>query len=151
MSATAKNWIIGILAFAVVGAIINKQDTKAAAQPTVAVAAPTQPAIPSERDPLVVKTPIVGLPTRACDYEDDRNCFWDAGQRDLGKGYSYWVDRNGTVTYLDPQLNDAGARLKWQADKKKAGWERYGAVGGHQNCYALASAVECWDGFRSTL
>ncbi|GAA0946025.1 hypothetical protein [Actinocorallia libanotica] len=45
------------------------------------------------------------LPSKPCASEDSVNCFWDAGRRGNGKGFSFWVDRHGNVTYLDPRKN----------------------------------------------
>ncbi|QAX95520.1 hypothetical protein SEA_BARTHOLOMEWSD_71 [Streptomyces phage BartholomewSD] len=94
------------------------------------------------------------LPTRPCaDDSDDRNCFWDAGQRGNRKGYSYWVDRAGKVTYLNPKLNDPKKRAAWKAKNRALKREYWGTVWGHRLCWAKVgdtSYIYCFDGFRET-
>lgn len=51
--------------------------------------------------------PAIGHPTATralppCPTEDSSGCFWDAGRRGNGRGYSFWTDRHGAVHYLDP-------------------------------------------------
>ncbi|QPB09891.1 hypothetical protein KGG73_gp57 [Streptomyces phage Sentinel] len=98
--------------------------------------------------------PVFHIPTRPCaDDFDDRNCYWDAGKRGNGKGYSYYVDRVGSVTYLDPKLNDPAKRKAWKDTNKRAGREYWGTVWGHRLCYAKVgdtSYIYCFDGFRET-
>lgn len=38
--------------------------------------------------------------TTACQYEDSRNCWWNAGKRGNGVGHSF-VDLKGRALYLD--------------------------------------------------
>jgi hypothetical protein len=94
------------------------------------------------------------LPDRPCELEDDaRNCFWDAGRRGNGRGYSYWVDRQGSVHFLDPRHNSTAARLEWQRHMVRSGWERWGELDGHQHCYVKygdTSLIRCWDGYTTT-
>ncbi|MFE4451452.1 hypothetical protein [Streptomyces sp. NPDC056796] len=95
------------------------------------------------------------LPTKPCaeDGPSSKNCYWDAAKRGNGKGYSYVVDARGQVTYLNPKLNDKTARAKFAAAKKRAGWEFWGVVFGHQLCWAKVgdtSRIVCFDGFRET-
>lgn len=116
----------------------------------------TSPASASEKTvPIAAtysSTPV--LPTRPCrDDSDDRNCFWDAGKRGNGKGYSYWVDRAGNVKYLDPRLNSPAKRKAWTALNKKAKRTYWGTVWGHRLCWAKVgdtSYIYCFDGHRET-
>ncbi|ATI18850.1 hypothetical protein SEA_DIANE_66 [Streptomyces phage Diane] len=98
--------------------------------------------------------PVFHLPTRPCaDDGDDRNCYWDAAKRGNGKGYSYYVDRAGNVTYLDPKLNDPAKRRAWKQKNEKAGREYWGTVWGHRLCWAKVgdtSYIYCFDGHRET-
>jgi hypothetical protein len=152
MSSTAKNWVIAVLAFAVIGAIVHEQDAKAGESTPSAVPVVSTPM--AARTPNIVEVPIGTLPESPCTEDDTRDCYWDGGQRQVGKTYSYWIDRSGNVVYLDPKLNDTAGRLKWQNDKRKAGWEKWGAVDGHQFCYTLSGPtqlVDCWDGYRTTV
>jgi hypothetical protein len=94
------------------------------------------------------------LPTRPCaDDSDDKNCYWDAAKRGNGKGYSYYVDRSGKVTYLNPKLNDPAKREAWVKANKAAHREYWGTVWGHRLCWAKVgdtSYVYCFDGHRET-
>lgn len=119
----------------------------------------TSPASASDVKPVklpvkVTYVPVFHIPTRPCaDDFDDRNCYWDAGKRGNGKGYSYYVDRVGSVTYLDPKLNDPAKRKAWKDTNKRAGREYWGTVWGHRLCYAKVgdtSYIYCFDGFRET-
>jgi hypothetical protein len=113
------------------------------------------PAWASGDKPKALATHTVpSLPTRPCqDDFDDRNCFWDAGKRGNGKGYSYWVDRAGNVTYLDPKLNSPAKRKAWETANKAAKRTYWGTVWGHRLCWAKVgdtSYIYCFDGFRET-
>ncbi|MFH8414384.1 hypothetical protein [Streptomyces collinus] len=122
--------------------------------------ASTSPASASERPtkttlPTVTKyVPVFSLPTRPCrDDSDDRNCFWDAAKRGNGKGYSYYVDRAGNVTYLDPKLNDPAKRKAWTAENEKAKRTYWGTVWGHRLCWAKTgdtTYIFCFDGHKET-
>jgi hypothetical protein len=94
------------------------------------------------------------LPTRPCaDDSDDKNCYWDAAKRGNGKGYSYYVDRSGKVTYLNPKLNDPAKREAWVKANKAAHREYWGTVWGHRLCWAKVgdtSYIYCFDGHRET-
>jgi hypothetical protein len=94
------------------------------------------------------------LPTRPCaDDSDDKNCYWDAAKRGNGKGYSYYVDRAGNVTYLNPKLNDPAKRVAWVKTNKAAHREYWGTVWGHRLCWAKVgdtSYIYCFDGHRET-
>lgn len=112
---------------------------------------------PAAPEPVAHATkwvPTPRIPTRPCaDDSDDRNCFWDAGRRGNGKGYSYWVDRAGNVTYLDPKLNDPAKRKAWTVKNKKLKRTYWGTVWGHRLCWAKigdTSYIYCFDGFRET-
>ncbi|MEU9795033.1 hypothetical protein AB0E27_31310 [Streptomyces sparsogenes] len=105
--------------------------------------------------PVKVKyVPVFHLPTRPCaEDDDDRNCYWDAAKRGNGKGYSYYVDRAGNVTYLNPKLNDPAKRKAWAKKNKAAGREYWGTYWGHRLCWAKVgdtSYIYCFDGFRET-
>ncbi|AKY03605.1 hypothetical protein SEA_IZZY_73 [Streptomyces phage Izzy] len=139
-----KKWTkrlgVGFLIAALAGAVIDSNETaKAAPQPVkpkVSYVAPK-------------------LPTKPCpdDDSESKDCYWDAAQQGNGKGYSYWVDRNGKVTYLNPKLNDPIKRKAFVLAKKKAGWDYWGVVWGHRLCYAKVgdtSYIHCFDGFRET-
>ncbi|MGW7434697.1 hypothetical protein [Streptomyces sp. NPDC054849] len=102
-----------------------------------------------------VRPPSPKLPTRPCPEDDGtaKNCYWDAAQLGNGKGHSYIVDARGKLIYLDPKLNNPSARLKFARQKQAAGWEFWGAVWGHQLCWAKVgdtSYIHCFDGFRET-
>lgn len=45
----------------------------------------------------------VTIPTTPCKFEDSRDCFWDAGVRGNGHGWSFWTGPKGHVHYLDPK------------------------------------------------
>ncbi|AOQ26964.1 hypothetical protein KGH01_gp73 [Streptomyces phage Lorelei] len=138
-----KRIMITVAILALAGAVVDstERDAQAAQQkPGWTQQAPAKP---------------VKLPTRACPDDDSEsiNCFWDAGRMGNGKGYSYWVDVNGKVTYLDPKLNDPVKRKAFVLAKKKAGWDYWGVVWGHRLCYAKVgdtSYIHCFDGFRET-
>ncbi|WP_327292469.1 hypothetical protein [Streptomyces sp. NBC_01198] len=113
----------------------------------------TSTATPAHGIPKTVKVPSVKLPTKACGDDVTRNCFHDAARSGDGRGYSYWVDAVGWVTYLDPKKNDTAQRLAWGDDKKAAGWVAWGAYDGHQDCYAKVgdtTYIVCWDDFHTT-
>lgn len=117
----------------------------------------SSPALASDRSPKPVAAKYItapSLPTRPCrDDSDDVNCFWDAGQRGNRKGYSYWVDRVGNVTYLDPKLNDKRKRKAWTNTNRKLKREYWGTVWGHRLCWAKVgdtSYIYCFDGYRET-
>jgi hypothetical protein len=102
----------------------------------------------------VAATSPASLPTRPCaDDSDDKNCYWDAAKRGNGKGYSYYVDRSGKVTYLNPKLNDPAKREAWVKTNKAAHREYWGTVWGHRLCWAKVgdtSYIHCFDGHRET-
>jgi hypothetical protein len=102
----------------------------------------------------VAATSPASLPTRPCaDDSDDKNCYWDAAKRGNGKGYSYYVDRSGKVTYLNPKLNDPAKREAWAKTNKAAHREYWGTVWGHRLCWAKVgdtSYIYCFDGHRET-
>ncbi|WP_432006333.1 hypothetical protein [Streptomyces parvus] len=106
--------------------------------------------------PAPVKSaPTLTLPSKPCSEDDStsRNCYWDAAKRGNGKGYSYFVDRAGNVTYLNPKLNDRAKRAAWAKKNKAAGREFWGTYDGHQLCYAKVgdtSYVYCFDGYKTT-
>lgn len=46
----------------------------------------------------------VVLPTTPCQAEDGPGpCFWDAGRRGNGRGFSFWIDRHHHFHYLNPR------------------------------------------------
>jgi hypothetical protein len=103
--------------------------------------------------PIIVEVPTSRLPKKACGYEDDNDCFWDAGKRGNGKGYSFWVDKQGRVIYLDAKLRDKEKQLAWDNAQRKAGKENWHTVDGHRDCWAKigdTSYVQCWDGYKTT-
>jgi hypothetical protein len=118
------------------------------------------PASASDAKPVTLPAkvkyvPVFHLPTRPCSEDNTviRNCYWDAAKRGNGKGYSYYIDRAGNVTYLNPKLNDQAARLKFNAAQKKAGKEHWGTYDGHQFCWAKVgdtSYITCFDGYKTT-
>jgi hypothetical protein len=114
----------------------------------------TSPADEVKVESVAAVTPASPLPTRPCaDDSDDRNCYWDAGKQGNGKGYSYYVDRAGNVTYLNPKLNDQAARVAWVKTNKAAHREYWGTVWGHRLCWAKVgdtSYIYCFDGHRET-
>lgn len=57
----------------------------------------TLPTNPDERREAIV---VAFTQFPACEYEDSRNCAWDASERGNGLGRSF-VDINGTPYYLD--------------------------------------------------
>ncbi|AWY07635.1 hypothetical protein SEA_YOSIF_71 [Streptomyces phage Yosif] len=102
---------------------------------------------------IIVKTPTAGLPKKPCALEDSVDCFWDAGRRGNGKGYSFWVDKNGRQHFLDPRKNDDRAYQKWSKAQAKAGKVYWGHVDGHWDCWAKegdTSYIQCWDGYKTT-
>ncbi|MFG2923913.1 hypothetical protein ACGFYA_20720 [Streptomyces sp. NPDC048305] len=118
--------------------------------PASASAAPAKPKLPT----VTKYVPVFHVPTRPCaDDFDDRNCYWDAAKRGNGKGYSYYVDRTGNVTYLNPKLNDKVKRQAWKRTNQAAKREYWGTVWGHRLCYAKVgntSYIYCFDGYRET-
>ncbi|WJN63165.1 hypothetical protein [Streptomyces phage phiScoe44] len=150
--------ILSVLAFGALafGAGTHNAQTAAAPAPavkveTVASAKPTP--LPAVTKYIEVKVPTGELPTNPCSDEGGRNCYWDGGKELNGKSPSYWVDRNGVVTYLNPKWNDTVKRLTWEAGQRKAGHEKWGTVEGHRDCWAKigdTSYVYCWDGYRTT-
>lgn len=61
----------------------------------------------------------VTIPTRPCLSDDGpAPCFWDAGERGNGRGYSFWLDRAGHVHYLDPHA--PGARRPGREGRRHA-------------------------------
>ncbi|AGM12249.1 hypothetical protein ZEMLYA_74 [Streptomyces phage Zemlya] len=136
-----KRLMIGFAILALAGAVVDSTERNAAAAP--------QP-VPPKAVAVAPK-----LPTTPCpdDDSESKNCFWDAGRQGNGAGYSYWVDKAGKVTYLDPKLNDPVKRKAFVLAKKKAGWDYWGVVWGHRLCYAKVgdtSYIHCFDGFRET-
>ncbi|MGW0861270.1 hypothetical protein [Streptomyces sp. NPDC002611] len=128
--------VLALVAVVTFGGLISEPSASASPSPKTTQAAPS-------------------LPTRACPEDGiaSRNCYWDAAKRGNGKGYSYFVDRGGKVTYLNPKLNDEAKRKAFATTKEKAGWEYWGVVFGHQFCWAKVgdtSYIECFDGFRET-
>ncbi|MEU5403743.1 hypothetical protein ABZ348_31170 [Streptomyces sp. NPDC005963] len=115
-----------------------------------------RPKAKSVQRPVAVSwAPAAQLPTKPCSEDDQtsRSCYWDAARMGNGKGYSYVVDARGEVTYLNPKLNDRSARVSFATQKKAAGWEFWGAVWGHQLCWAKVgetSYIHCFDGFKET-
>ncbi|MFF3249705.1 hypothetical protein ACFYWP_01525 [Actinacidiphila glaucinigra] len=105
--------------------------------------------------PKTKYVPVFRLPTKPCseDEQTSRDCYWDAAKRGNGKGFSYWVDKSGHVTYLNPRLNNERNRAEFANRKRAAGWQFWGNVWGHQLCYAKVgdtSYIECFDGFKET-
>jgi hypothetical protein len=118
---------------------------------TVASAKPVT--LPAKVEYIEVKVPTGNLPTTPCSDEGGRNCYWDGGKELNGKAPSYWVDRNGVVTYLNPKWNDTVKRLTWEAGQRKANHEKWGTVDGHRDCWAKVgntSYVYCWDGYKTS-
>lgn len=135
-----KKILLALLAFTLTGAVVASPEAQAK---------PKGPAVQAPWHP----TP--KLPTRACPEEDSasRNCYWDAAKRGNGKGHSYFVDRLGKVTYLNPKLNDQAARNAFALKKKRAGWESWGTYDGHRLCFALVddtTLIQCFDGYKTT-
>ncbi|ATW61348.1 hypothetical protein SEA_ALSABER_74 [Streptomyces phage Alsaber] len=122
---------------------------------TVATVAPKpKPTpLPARTEYVIVKVPTSGLPTKECAPDGGRNCYWDGGTAEVRGGYSYWVGRDGQVTYLVPRLNDIAKRKTWEAGQRKAGREFWDTYDGHRFCYAKVgdtSYVSCWDGYKTT-
>ncbi|MFF4510618.1 hypothetical protein [Streptomyces mirabilis] len=139
---TAAKYVLTFLALALLGSLTwNSPASASDAKPV------TLPA-------KVKYVPVFHLPTRPCSEDsDDRNCYWDAAKRGNGKGYSYYVDRFGTVTYLNPKLNDTKKRVAWINTNKKLHREYWGTVFGHRLCWAKVgetSYIYCFDGYRET-
>ncbi|WP_436739955.1 hypothetical protein [Streptomyces sp. BBFR102] len=115
---------------------------------------------PASASPAVNPQPVAhvstpSLPGKPCrdDDSNSRNCFWDAGKRGNGKGHSYWVDRAGAVTYLNPKLNDPVKRKAWERKNKALKHVFWGEVFGHRLCWAKVgntSYVYCFDGYKTT-
>ncbi|WP_432078696.1 hypothetical protein [Streptomyces sp. YPW6] len=99
--------------------------------------------------------PLLKLPTRPCSDDNTitRSCYWDAAKMGNGKGYSYVVDVQGNVIYLNPKLNKRDARLKFNNIQSRAGKEHWGTVDGHRFCWAKVgdtSYIQCFDGYKTT-
>ncbi|WAB09854.1 hypothetical protein SEA_TAGEPHIGHTER_73 [Streptomyces phage TagePhighter] len=136
-----KRAMITVACLALAGAVVDSTERDASAAP--------QP-VPPKAVAVAPK-----LPTTPCpdDDSESKNCYWDAAQRGNGEGYSYWVDANGKVTYLDPKLNDPLKRKAFVRQMEAKGWEYWGVVFGHRLCYAKVgdtSYIRCFDGFRET-
>jgi len=118
----------------------------------------TSTPLASETGPVQVQTVASATPawpTKPCrdDDSNSRDCFWDAGKRGNGKGHSYWVDKAGNVTYLDPKLNSPLKRKAWERKNKALKREYWGEVFGHRLCWAKVgdtSYIYCFDGFKET-
>ncbi|MGW8953471.1 hypothetical protein [Streptomyces sp. NPDC055709] len=142
-----------VLAIGVVGGLANR--TEAEAAPSAKPLPVASRAKISKLPATVNVAPLTKLPTKPCTEDDttSRNCFWDAARQGNGEGYSYWVDAQGRLTYLDPKLNNETKRKLFALGKQAAGWEHWGVVFGHQLCYAKVgdtSLIWCFDGFRET-
>ncbi|QFG10734.1 hypothetical protein SEA_ANIMUS_66 [Streptomyces phage Animus] len=152
MKLTAKI-LAFVVALGVLGGLANRNEAEAAPSPKPL---PISSKVKfSKLPPAVYVAPFGKLPTRPCTEDDttSRNCFWDAARQGNGKGYSYWVDAKGRLTYLDPKLNNETKRKLFALGKQAAGWEHWGVVWGHQLCYAKVgdtSLIHCYDGFRET-
>lgn len=86
------------------------------------------------------------IPTTPCKFEDSTNCFWDAGTQGNGHGHSFWTDRDGHVSYLDPRFGFAVAM-------RDSGWRFWGVYDGHHLCFAKVGdtmLIRCYDGYRTT-
>ncbi|MFF8845523.1 hypothetical protein ACF08N_22845 [Streptomyces sp. NPDC015127] len=149
---TSTKVLLFILALGLLGGLANRNEAEASPSPKpLPISAKVKVKLPA----AVKVAPPSKLPTRPCAEDDStsRDCFWDAARRGNGKGYSYWVDAQGRVTYLDPKLNDEIKRRLFALGKQAAGWEYWGVVWGHQLCYAKVgdtSLIQCFDGFRET-
>ncbi|AXQ61122.1 hypothetical protein SEA_HANK144_69 [Streptomyces phage Hank144] len=145
--------LLVFLVLALFGSLADRQEAEASPH-TDRKVAPVKPR-PIKLPPSTKVAPLGKLPTKKCSEDDSasRDCFWDAARQGNGKGYSYWVDKQGRVTYLDPKLNNETKRKLFALGKQAAGWEHWGAVWGHQLCYAKVgdtSLIKCYDGFRET-
>jgi hypothetical protein len=139
---TAARYVLTFLALALLGSLTwNSPASASDAKPV------TLPA-------KVKYVPVFHIPSKPCAEDgDDTNCHWDAAKRGNGKGYSYYVDRAGNVTYLNPKLNDPAKRQAWAKKNKAAHREYWGTVFGHRLCWARVgntSYVYCFDGYRET-
>jgi hypothetical protein len=117
------------------------------------------PAAASDAKPVTLPAkvkyvPVFHIPSKPCAEDgDSTNCYWDAAKRGNGKGYSYYVDRAGNVTYLNPKLNNPADRQAWTKKNKAAHREYWGTVFGHRLCWARVgdtSYIYCFDGYRET-
>jgi hypothetical protein len=139
---TAARYVLTFLALALLGSLT--WNSPASASDAKPVTLPAQ----------VKYVPVFHIPTKPCAEDgDSRNCYWDAAKRGNGKGYSYYVDRAGNVTYLNPKLNDPAKRQAWAKKNKAAHREYWGTVFGHRLCWAQVgetSYIYCFDGFRET-
>ncbi|WJN62690.1 hypothetical protein [Streptomyces phage phiScoe10] len=145
---TRKGKIVSAFLIAAVGFGIGQTQRPAEAQPTVKV----EPVAAAKPEPIAVKVPVPELPTKECTPDGGRDCWWEGGEL-KGKQPSYWVDRNGRVTYLQPKLNDQTKRRLWEAKQRKAGAEDWGTIDGHRFCWAVigdTSYVTCWDGYKTS-
>uniref|UniRef100_A0AAU7H0D3 Uncharacterized protein n=1 Tax=Streptomyces phage Kamino TaxID=3158857 RepID=A0AAU7H0D3_9CAUD len=150
--------ILSVLAFGALAFGAGTHNAQTAAAPsapvkveTVATVKPTP--LPAVTKYIEVKVPTGDLPTRPCSDEGGRSCYWDGGKELNGKSPSYWVDRNGVVTYLNPKWNDTVKRLNWEAGQRKAGHEKWGTIEGHRDCWAKVgdtSYIYCWDGYKTS-
>lgn len=99
-----------------IGFVLNATLRDEPPAPAPVVSAPTQPVSPGAilapipkpevRTEVVTETYTVEvpmkMPTEPCATEDSPGpCFWDAGQRGNGRGFSFWIDKNGCRHYLD--------------------------------------------------
>ncbi|WJN62769.1 hypothetical protein [Streptomyces phage phiScoe15] len=150
MSITRRGKFVSAFLILAVGFGIGQTQRPADAKPQDAVT--VQTVASAKPQPIAVKVPVPDLPTRECTPDGGRNCYWDGGEI-KGKQPSYWVDRNGRVTYLQPKLNDQTKRRLWEASQRKKGAEEWGTVDGHRFCWAVigdTSYVKCWDGYKTT-
>ncbi|MFF9095705.1 hypothetical protein ACF1AX_21570 [Streptomyces sp. NPDC014802] len=148
MKLLARVTLLAGLSLSLLVGLASPTEASPSAQPVAKVKALKLP-------PAVQVAPPSKLPTRPCSEDDStsRNCFWDAARRGNGKGHSYWVDKQGRVTYLDPKLNSVAKRKVFALGRQAAGWEYWGVVWGHQLCYAKVgntSYIRCFDGFKET-
>ncbi|MGW1040013.1 hypothetical protein [Streptomyces sp. NPDC002547] len=149
---TSHKVILFVLGSVLAGAAVsNAQASPTTSAPAVQVA--TQPT--AKPKPEVKYVPVFRLPTKPCseDEQKSRDCFWDAAKRGNREGFSYWVDKSGHVTYLNPRLNNEQNRVEFRDRKRAVGWQFWGNVFGHQLCYAKVgdtTYIECFDGFKET-
>lgn len=145
--------LLSVLTLGLLGGLASHTEAEASPSPRPVPVSATVKV--SKLPPAVKVAPLSKLPTRPCAEDDStsRDCFWDAARRGNGEGHSYWVDKQGRLTYLDPKLNNETKRKLFALGKQAAGWEHWGVVFGHQLCYAKVgdtSLIQCFDGFRET-